>query len=100
MNNSPHTQEGASHTDTKPGERRFLVYNRTDGIIAHPALMTFAEATEFIRRFPARLGQQGYYLTASRDRVPACTVELQIVDERLSPVLPDEVASGTPARGD
>mgnify|MGYP007044044985 FL=1 len=92
--NSPHPQEEASHSDASRAERRFLVYNRTDGIIAHPALMTLAEATEFIRRFSARFDRQGYYLTASRDRVPAGTVELQIVDEGLNPVLPDEIASG------
>ena len=97
---SSNTSKGAGGSDEAAGERRFLVYNRTDGIIAHPALMTFAEAKEFIRRFPERFSRQGYYLTASRDRVPACAVELQIVDESLSPVLPDEVASGTPARGD
>ena len=91
---SSNTSKGAGGSDEAAGERRFLVYNRTDGIIAHPALMTLAEAKEFIRRFPERFGQQGYYLTASCDRVPACTVELQIVDESLNPVLPDEIASG------
>ena len=95
---SPHSQEKASHRDASRSERRFLVYNRTDGIIAHPALMTLAEATEFIRRFPARFDRQGYYLTASRERVLASAVEFQIIDERLHPVLPDDEASGHPHR--
>ena len=69
------------------GERRYLVFNRTDGVFADPGLMTLREAEEFIRQFPARFRRQGYYLTASGEPIPAECVELEIVDENLDPVL-------------
>lgn len=67
-------------------EKRYLVYNRTDEVLAHPTLMTLGEAEEFIRRFPARFRHQGYYFTASQERIPAQNVDLAIVDEHLRPV--------------
>jgi len=66
--------------------KHFLVFNRTDGILANPRLMTLEEAEVFIRDFPKRYQQQGYYLTASRQRIPAEAVDLEIVDEEMNPV--------------
>jgi len=71
----------------KSEEKQYRVFNRTDGVFAAPSLMTLSEAEEFIRRFPARFRRQGYYFTASRERIPASYVELEIVDENLDPVL-------------
>jgi hypothetical protein len=68
-------------------ERRFLVYNVTDGIMAHPDLMTLSEARNFIRHFPERFARQGYYLTWSRERIRPDEVELEIVDTGADPPL-------------
>ena len=65
-------------------EKRFMVFNRTDGVLAHPELMTRAEAEAFLESFPARFRRQGYYLTASRRRIPAQCVELEIVDRHVA----------------
>ena len=65
---------------------RFRIFNRTDGILADPRLMTHEEAEAFIKDFPKRYRQQDYYLTASRERIPAEAVELEIVDEEMNPV--------------
>jgi hypothetical protein len=53
----------------KAKNRRFLVYNLTDGVAASPGLMTLAEARSFVRDFPRRFDRQGYYLTAARQRI-------------------------------
>ena len=61
---------------------RFLVYNRTDAVLADPRLRTRQEAEEFVRLFPKRFERQGYYLTATGLRIPAEDVELESVGER------------------
>ena len=65
--------------------RRFMVLNLTDGIPAAPDLKTLQAAQEFVWRFPQRYASQGYYLTASRERVPADRVELGIIDVGTDP---------------
>lgn len=60
-------------------ERRYQVFNCTDGIWASPLPMTWAEAEVFVKDFPARYGRQGYYLTASRERIRPEDVELEVV---------------------
>jgi len=72
--------------NTGRDEKRYLVYNRTDKVLAHPTFMTLEEAEEFIRRFPVRFRHQGYYFTASQERIPAQSVDLVVVDEHLQPV--------------
>ncbi len=66
-------------------DRRFMVFNLTDGVPAAPDLMTLQAAQEFVWRFPRRYALQGYYLTASRERVPADRVELGIIDVGTEP---------------
>ena len=63
-------------------EKRYRVFNRTDGILASPNPMTLQEAEAFIRDFPKRYKQQGYYLTASGERIPAEAVELEVEEEQ------------------
>lgn len=70
----------------RPVARRFLVFNRTDGILAHPEFMSFDQARDFIKRFRARFTQQGYYLTAAQERIPAECVELTIMDAQPYPM--------------
>jgi len=61
-------------------EARFLVYNVTDGVLAWPELMTLADARRFVKQFPERFARQGYYLTASWERISPDAVALEIVD--------------------
>ena len=63
-------------------EKRYRVFNRTDGIPAYPSPMTLQEAEAFIRDFPKRYERQGYYLTACGDRIPAEAVELEVEEEQ------------------
>lgn len=72
------------------GKRRYLVFNVTDGVVAHPDLLTRGEAQTFVRRFPSRFARQGYYLTASRERISAEAVELAILDTDAAPPVPCE----------
>lgn len=71
----------------KTTEKRFLVYNLIDGVLACPDLLTLAEARRFIRSFPARFTRQGYYLTASGERIRPDVVEFDIVDAGADPPL-------------
>ena len=60
-------------------KRRYQVFNHTDGIWASPLPMSRNEAEAFVREFPRRYGRQGYYLTASRERIRPEDVELELV---------------------
>ena len=83
----------------KTNEKRFQVYNWTDGVPAHPDPMTLAEAMAFARHFPGRFAQQGYYLTASGERIRPDDVELEIVDVGESPPLGQDSAAQPAHRG-
>lgn len=61
-------------------DKRFMVFNVTDRVFVAPDFMTLQEAQELAYRFPQRYAAQGYYLTASGERVPAEWIELQIID--------------------
>jgi len=57
----------------------YLVYNNTDGFIAHhESFGTKQEAQEFINEFPKRFERQGYYLTADRIKINPNEVDLRI----------------------
>ncbi len=74
----------------KTDSKRFLVYNLTDGIVAHPDLMTLAEARRFVRDFPGRFAGQGYYLTVRRERIRPEDVSLDIVDTGAGPAFAEQ----------
>ncbi len=74
----------------KTNNKRFLVYNLTDGIEAHPDLMMLAEARRFVRDFAGRFAVQGYYLTASRERMSPEDVSLEIVDTGAGPAFAEQ----------
>ena len=80
--------------------RRYLVWNCTDGVFAHPEPMTLAQAQVFIREFPARYRRQGYYLTADGLRIRPEHVQLEVVDEDLMFVRWDEPCRTQAPRGD
>ena len=54
----------------------FLVFNATDGFYASPdEFKTKEEAEQFVKDFPKRFIQQGYYLTSNRERIePECVL--------------------------
>ena len=60
-------------------ERRYQVFNHTDGVWASPFPMTLEEAEAFVQEFPRRFLRQGYYLTAAGQRIRPEDVELEIV---------------------
>ena len=59
-------------------EIKFMVFNGTDGFFASPDQMTKEEAEKFVREFPLRFAQQGYYLTSKWERINPHFVELEI----------------------
>lgn len=71
----------------KTMNKRFLVYNLTDGVLVHPDLLTLAEARSLIRGFAGRFSRQGYYLTASGERLSPELIEFDIVDAGADPPL-------------
>jgi len=83
----------------KTRERRFLVYNLTDGVLAYPELLTLAEAQGWIRSFPNRFARQDHYWTASGERIRPDIVEFDIVDAGGDPPLGLNSAVMTPHRG-
>ena len=67
--------------------RRYMVFNRTDGVFAAADLLSLRAARELVRCFRHRYAAQGYYLTAWGERVPADSVELEIIDMDFEPPL-------------
>jgi hypothetical protein len=63
----------------------YLVYNRTDAILADPRPMSRQEAEEFIRLFPKRFERQGYYKTFRGLRIPPEEVELEMIRDDAEP---------------
>lgn len=61
-------------------KRRYHVFNHTDGVWAWPFPMNREEAEEFVNEFPERYERQGYYLTASGERIRPEDVELEVVE--------------------
>lgn len=62
----------------KAREPRFIVINETDGIPAAPQPMTKAEAEKFIKSLRDRYWEQGYYKTASGQRISPNDVQFTI----------------------
>jgi len=60
-------------------DARWFVFNLTDGIEAHPGLMTLDEAIEFMTGFPKRFEKQGYYKTSRCERIPPEQVQLVLL---------------------
>lgn len=60
-------------------DARWFVFNLTDGIEAHPGLMTLDEAVEFMTGFPKRFEEQGYYKTSLSHRIPPEQVQLVLL---------------------
>ncbi|MDE2291855.1 MAG: hypothetical protein KGL53_07210 [Elusimicrobia bacterium] len=57
------------------------LYNETDGVFASPEEFATEEAARAsVRRFRDQFKAQGYYLTASRERIPVEAVALVVVE--------------------
>lgn len=62
------------------------VYNSTDGVLAWPGPLPLNQAREFIREFPKRYEKQGFYRTATGERIRPEDVELVLLDVDWEPV--------------
>ncbi len=73
---------------------KYLIFNRTDGVYAHPEAVSHAEAQRLISELKQRYERQGFYSSASRGRIPISELELEVVrdddpdDESLRSDLP------------
>jgi len=55
----------------------WLVFNATDGVLAHPEAMKKSEIEPFIRSFRNRFNRQGYYLTSRGFRIAPADIKLE-----------------------
>lgn len=62
------------------------IYNSTDGVLAWPGPLPVDQAREFVRGFPKRYERQGYYLTATAERIPPENVRLVLLDLDWEPL--------------
>ena len=62
------------------------VYNSTEGVLAWPGPLPISQAREFIREFPKRYERQGYYKTATGERISPEDVELVLLDLEWEPL--------------
>lgn len=60
-------------------QMKYAVFNETDGIFVTHEPVSYEQAKEIVREFPNRFKQQGYYLTATQERIPADQVLLTIM---------------------
>ena len=80
-----------------PPIEKFLVFNDTDGILVHPGPVTRCSAVRLIRQFRGRFREQGFYLTARRERVNPEEVQLSVVpadSEQACELEPEELEEG------
>jgi len=77
-------------------EKRYLVYNKTDGVLAHSDAMTLDEATAFVQAFAHRYARQGYYLTAQRERIRPEDAALTIIRVDAAAKLPAKQSARKP----
>ena len=59
---------------------RYIVMNRTDGILADPRDFNLLDAQRFVKEFPTRYEAQGYYRNNRGEKVDPKDVELEIVE--------------------
>lgn len=60
---------------------KYLIFNRTDGVYAHPEAISHAEAKRLIAELKQRYKQQGFYASVSHGRIPISMLELEIVPQ-------------------
>lgn len=81
---------GFEQTTGEPGkDKRWFVFNLTDGIAAHRFPMTLEEAVDFMKAFPKAFEVQGYYKTSLWERIPPEQVQLVLLPDGCTPRLSD-----------
>ena len=60
---------------------KYLIFNRTDGVYAHPELVSRAEGKRIIASLKRRYRQQGYYASVSQGRIPISMLELELIPQ-------------------
>jgi hypothetical protein len=83
----------------KSNKKTFLVFNATDGFYAHPDRMTKEEAETFIKEFPERYRNQGYYRTSQWLKIRPEDVVLKIVPIMEAPNICNHVRKKKPNKG-
>jgi hypothetical protein len=58
-----------------------LIFNRTDGVYAHPDAVSRAEGKRIIERLKQRYRLQGYYASV-KGRIPISMLELILIPAR------------------
>lgn len=75
-----HNQNADKSEVAKPESQieKVLLFNDTDGILVHPSPVTRCSALRLIRQFRGRFREQGFYLTAQRERIAPDEVRLSV----------------------
>jgi hypothetical protein len=85
LTGAPPPKEVAAWSAKMPRQTVY-VYNSTDGVLAWPGPLPISPAKEFIREFPNKYKQQGYYRTATGERIRPEDVQLVLLDLEWEPV--------------
>lgn len=64
----------------KVKQRKVMIFNATDGIYAYPNAVSEIKASELIAEMRARFALQGYYKTASGERIAPEEVQYTLED--------------------
>lgn len=60
---------------------KYLIFNRTDGVYAHPEPVSYTEAQRLLTELKQRYQQQGFYASASHGRIPISALELELIPQ-------------------
>ena len=70
-------KENGYLSDRQTTKDEWLIFNATDGVMAHPEAMKESEIEPFIRAFRNRFNRQGYYLTSRGFRIAPADIKLK-----------------------
>ena len=60
---------------------KYLIFNRTDGVYAHPEAVSYAEAKRLMAELKQRYKRQGFYASVSHGRIPISRLELELIPQ-------------------
>ena len=61
---------------------KYLIFNRTDGVYAHPEAVSRTEGKRLIVKLKQRYSQQGFYASVSHGRIPVSMLKLELIPLR------------------
>jgi len=61
---------------------KYFIFNRTDGVYAHPEPVSRAEGKRLIVMLKQRYRRQGFYASVSCGRIPVSMLELELIPDR------------------